>query len=126
MLFHRGDSRFSLFNPVPQAKASRQTRRLRISKLRISSGLEARHITCRRREPPEYEKYSDSGLKGRHRRQCVGPSGLRFIQPRIPVAYTTGIGYVGPPDLKRTTSMPAARGKKRSQPLQIKTPGVFS
>ncbi len=29
-----------------------------------SLGLEARHITCRWREPPEHGEYSDSGLKG--------------------------------------------------------------
>jgi carbon starvation protein len=44
------------------------------------SGLEARHILCRWREPPECRKHSDTGLKGRHIRQCVGPPGLRFLR----------------------------------------------
>ncbi len=50
-----------------------------VLKVRISSGLEARHIVSRWREPPEYGKQSDSGLKGRHQRPCAGPSGLRFL-----------------------------------------------
>ena len=54
-----------LFNPEPQ-----------VLKLHILSGLEARHIVSRWREPPECEKHRDSGLKGRHSRQCAGPSGL--------------------------------------------------
>ena len=48
-------------------------------RLRISLRLEARHTVSRWREPPESEKYSDSGLKGRHRHQCVGPTGLWFF-----------------------------------------------
>ena len=47
-----------------------------VLKLLISTGLEARHIVSRWREPPEYRKHSDSGLKGRHHRHCAGPSGL--------------------------------------------------
>jgi hypothetical protein len=42
-------------------------------------GLEARHILCRWREPPDDKKHCDSGLKGRHIRPCVGPPGLRFL-----------------------------------------------
>ena len=54
-----------LFTPEPQ-----------VLKLRFLLGLEARHIVSRWREPPECGKYRDSGLKGRHSRQCAGPSGL--------------------------------------------------
>ncbi len=45
----------------------------------ISPGREARHIVSRWREPPVYREYSDSGLKGRHKRQCAGASGLKFL-----------------------------------------------
>ena len=48
-------------------------------KLRVSSGLEARHIVCRWREPPEQGKYINSGPQGRHNRSCVGPSGLSLL-----------------------------------------------
>ena len=38
------------------------------------------------------------------------PGGPQVLYTHKPVAYTTGIGYVGPPDLKRATSKPAAPG----------------
>ena len=36
----------------------------RLLTLRFCLGLEARHIVSRWREPPEYRKYSEAGLKG--------------------------------------------------------------
>ena len=78
--------------------------RLRFLKLRVSLGLEARHIVCRWREPPEYGTNSDSGLTGRHNRQCVGLSGLRFLILVCRWLTPNGIGYIGPPGLKCATS----------------------
>ena len=56
-----------------------EDRKPHVLRLHILLGLEARHIVCRWREPPEYQKYSAAGLKGRHNRQCTGLSGLRFL-----------------------------------------------
>ena len=73
-------------------------------KLRISSGLEARHILCRWREPPEYEKSSVSRPEGPTQWRLCRPFRPGMIYAAIPVAHATGRGYVGPPGLNRATS----------------------
>ena len=76
LLNHQKMAIFFSINPMPV-----------VLKLGVSSGLEARHSVCRWREPPEYGKYRNAGLKSRHNRPCAGPSGLRFLilDSRLPI-----------------------------------------
>ena len=76
-------------------------------------GLEARHILCRWREPPDDKKTLRLRPEGPTLPALCRPSGPEIPYVRIPVAHATGIGFVGPPGLKNRNFKTDASGCDR-------------